>query len=813
MLSGGDTVPMTAQHGGKRHKTKHSVHPHLSQDDKRLLAKVYAESIASSMKARANPTTELTPEERANFRATAEAVVNAKTDEILAGRGIIDKNSIDLNDPRFSTFDKALIEVERSNGQEEAKSNKITDEAVIKAAGEDAAREKAYEILKRQHHSKKIVVKQENFSKLPTSLKNEIAHVATKEVRTEFYKLHDEESDVKTKIQKMLKERLHRLTTAGPKWKIKYFNNIQAYTKQRMNLWNTSIDVKRSAPIFPTLKDGERQQSEIITEFHRYVHILPITTSSIVLIPAVKGITSASIILNKLIELKLVIHVTHNGKETFNIKRDVILIFMPNFYPSFLENSKNKIPILFSLFLDLYRHNPNQVFILSTSDPENELAGSYLTKMFADSNGPIGKPILSMLEPSYIIYPYPRKDLKNGILISGSSEIEDVNLPEDVNDDNNEILQDKTLYMNPRYGDRLGLLLKPKVILNNKLKEADHDIFTIRGKYQNGTQLQLAETGGANCKDLLESESLDKYVVNGKKIILNHNPVTADFDILLVIQLGAGQALLCNSTDSIEPLALHKSDKFVATPTAFNGEVVQLTLSGLVYSIRDPRSAIEIWSDWMNPGMPVLTEDEANFLNALNLRPKILQKMYEGDRKPWTEHLSDFMHTLVVSNCLTDQSLLMKRECNSCRDFLHRAKQFFVDNSFEIDLVRDEQEREAREKYRKYADEVLYSEDNHDSKTQYGIEPDDLKELDAKGVDKTKMNEKRILGDLDLYNDAINNTVNAIIIGVNNKKRTHKFYEISVPTKAGDDVEVHRQAILEKVESLRAKYPDYIFFF
>ena len=813
VLSGGEEVPMTAQHGGDRDEGKHSVNPQLSHEDNRSLAKVLAASITSSMAALGKlPGAEITPEERATINTKADEAVKKKTEEILAGRGIIDKNSIDLNDARFSGFDKALIEVDRSEAKDEARSHGVTDQVVIDAAGEDAARKKAYEILKGKNRSKKIVVRENNFSKLPTSFKNEISHVATKEVRAEFYKILNQETEVQKKISTMLKERLNYVKKNGAKWKLNYFNDIQEYTKQRMKLWNSSIDAKRSAPIFPTLKDGERNSSEMITEFHRYIHILPITTSSIILIPAVKGINSASVILSKLIELKVITYITYRGKVTFNVKRDVVIIFMPNFFPSFLGNGGNKISVLFSLFLDLYKENPNQVFILSTSNPENHLAGSYLTKIFADSNGPIGKPILTMLEPSYIIYPYPRKNLQNGILISGSSEIENVNLPEDINDKNNEFLQDKTLYMYSRYGDRLGLLLKPKVILNNKLDEAVHDIFTIRGKYNDGAQIKLEESETANCEDLIVSGPLDTFT---DKIILNRDELTGGTDILLVIQLGAGEALLCNSTDSIEPLALHKSDKFVATTTAFNGEVVQLTLSGLVYSIRDPRSAIEIWSDWMNPGMPVLTEDEAKFLNALNLRPKILEKMYKDDRKPWTEHLSDFMHTLVVSNCLTDQSLLMKRECNSCRDFLHRAKQFFVDNSFEIDLVRDEQEREAREKYRKYTDEILYTEDERrgDNSAPYGIQPDDLKELDLKGVDKTKQNQKTILGDINEYIDPINSQVKAIVIGVNNKYRTHKFYEVSVPHIEGDSSEKQRTDILQKVESLRAKYPDYIFFF
>jgi len=744
VLSGGEEVPMIAQHGGQQRQEKGDEilnDPSFTSQDKTQIAQALATAVA---------TAEL--EGRTPDEAQGAGVAAA----IAVAQGILDQRATTVADP-----------------------------------------------------TEPLEIKSDNFSRMTTSLKSEIEAVSKSPVRTEFYLLNNPNS----KILSMLKRRLKYVE--DPKWKLKYFNNVKDYTRHRTRLWNESINAKRSAPRFPVVKIHD-DCPETVTEFHRYIHVLPVETSSIILLPPLQTIGEFAKVLDRLLELNILSYSTIHGKDVFHVvKRNAVLIFMPEFYPDFSsptpDTIKHKSLAMFTVFLDLYKNNPNQVFILCTNNRENCSIGTLLTKEFAGSGGPIGKPNLTMLEPSYIVYPYARDGLEKGLLISGSSAKENVDLPKDKGFENNNILQ-RNLRMNPQYGKMAGILLRPEIsLIDKKVKEGNKSkIFTIRGQYQEEPPgLHLFREDVSICPDKLQSDNLDTFINTNFMLDGIHVDDPNDLDsAILILRLDSSEAPFCKSIQDFVPR--HESKKFESNPGAFNGDVVQVELNGSTYSIRDPKH-LEVMADWMNPRMPLLTKSEAEFLNSLNLRPHILQEIFKAS---WTDELSKFLQVMVNSSCLSDHDLLMNRECVSCREFLKKVKQYFIDHSVEMELVREEEESEQREKYKKFAEEIFDTEENE--REQSEISQKEAMDFEMTATDKPGDNKKSKFGELEIFYSTDSNDrkthAHALIIGVNVKTRSHKFYEIAVT-----DGERPRPEIIDdiqrKIEALRAKFPDYIFFY
>lgn len=769
-----------------------------------------------------------------------------------------------LSDPRLTLPDKIAVgQVAVAAATIDSMQGSSKDHS--REAGVTAAISETKRLLERRSSQDAVAPiqqQQTSFSRMTSSLSSEIASISEKPVKTEFYLLN---STTQTPYFKVLNERVQNIVK-NPEWHKKYMPDVNNYIKERKALWESSLNRRMSTEglKFPTIKTTDGPCPETITDFHRYVHILPVSTQTIILIPPLMDLESVDDIIEKLDKLDVLEYTIENGKDKFYVKDKCVLIFMPNFFGELNKVSEMAL-ILFTFFLDLYRDNKNKVFILCTNNSANCVFGTKLANLFADPTGPVNKEIISMLEPSYIVYPYSRKGLQGGILISGSSATENVNFPKTRKLNAFNLTKIRT---DPRYGKECGFLLSTRLTIG-ATEEAALNLFTIRGNYPEGQTLQL-KNPDPKCADILQSKTLDNYRTTKIKL----DKIYPQKDVILAIQVGAGSAKLCgkkNRTKSktvgiglkqgegaiAQPVRtvgrrettqgskVNMFEKFVGHPQAGKSEhVVQVELNGSTYTIRNPtldeKVSARVLADWTNPEMPRLTRGEADFLNALNLRPHILQEIFKGDTKPWEDHLKDFLQTMVLSNCLTDQTLLMKRECLSCRMFLKKVRQYYVNHNIEIDLIRQEEENKIREQYKKDTDEVFFhsadeiisgqatsqasnqvtsdqvasdltSEVSSQVSGQPALTSEEIQDLNKHSRDTTMNNKKTILGELTIYINPTEKTANAVIIGVNTKLRTHKFYEVSIPNM--NNPEENRRGLLDRIKRIKEKYLDYIFFY
>lgn len=117
-------------------------------------------------------------------------------------------------------------------------------------------------------------------------------------------------------------------------------------------------------------------------------------------------------------------------------------------------------------------------------------------------------------------------------------------------------------------------------------------------------------------------------------------------------------------------------ESFIIAPDAFvnNVSYSNLSLGGIEYSIRQPENdVIEDWKELK------FTQDEVKFLNALQISPLVLTAIY-GD-KPWNEELALNMATIVRSNCFDESKLVLHSQCQDSQKFIAKILKYFLDNN------------------------------------------------------------------------------------------------------------------------------------
>lgn len=128
-------------------------------------------------------------------------------------------------------------------------------------------------------------------------------------------------------------------------------------------------------------------------------------------------------------------------------------------------------------------------------------------------------------------------------------------------------------------------------------------------------------------------------------------------------------------------------------------QTVEVKLEGFSFALRMASKSVEV--DWMNG---VFSKDEAAFLNALQLSPKLLKTVF-GEGYQW--RIRKFLTSLTVSNCFKEAALLLKDECDDARRFLRKigfelqkeclanaTKQWGAVKEGKVEVVKNENEKE-----------------------------------------------------------------------------------------------------------------------
>jgi hypothetical protein len=112
---------------------------------------------------------------------------------------------------------------------------------------------------------------------------------------------------------------------------------------------------------------------------------------------------------------------------------------------------------------------------------------------------------------------------------------------------------------------------------------------------------------------------------------------------------------------------VERADIFVPNVSAKNTKAkTTFTINLETYALRTPSQEKTI-DDWKKG---LFTKGEVEFLNKLQLSPRILEETFKED---WKEKLAGFLQTVSVSSCFNEPNLLLTTECEEARLFLKKV--------------------------------------------------------------------------------------------------------------------------------------------
>jgi hypothetical protein len=803
MLTGGESVPIQpSQAGGD------PVDNDFTEEEQNEIKQASATAYAILLKE--NP--------QANEKDITEASINAANTHALKILKLKTENSEEdiLSDATESEKKAAEKAIEISVLNPDFL-NKYPDPEQRKKALHEIAIKAV--LLERKRSNIKIVKAREERAKsnvMTSYLADDIKGIENTTVYTEFYQVNPPEDESKiSNLRNIVTTKFIEINdeVAFKRIKTTMYLDVDKYKYQRTKQWNAVYQAtdKKVSAILPVIQINNIAGNEVFTQFSRFIYCLPYNLERIIVIPAIRGSTDTFVnVLHRLQKIGALTYKKLGGKDTYKIRRGVVIVFMPSFYAKVENTTENMV--LFSIFIDINRTNPNQIFILSESTADNYAVGVFLAKSFSQSDVFKISP-LTMLEPSYIAYPYTRTGLNGGFIVSASTDAEKVNMPASIGRYNFGL---KDLHSHKSYGSALGLAVKPSTTGVELFIEGAEGVFTIRSTKNAHTLLNLERAVGyppGPCDGLLQSASLDKFLkpqffadrvqINGVKS-----------NALIVIQLNSrgDHNPLCTSALTEAPSPLHKDDRHKSSDNVVQSEdKVHIDIKGNTYTIRVPSIDNKVDENWLKGEY---TKDEAEFLNSTNLRPGVLHEVFG---ESWQSDLEKFLTTLVVSECMSDVSLLTNRECYNCRQFLEKVNVYFINNSLQLDLIKEEDDRRADTEFRKYADE-LYGDEEDEPKVLPSI---GIASIDARNATAEELiSRKQVFGDISSYKHKGNaenpqNERRAIIIGVNKKTGMYNFYVVSTLSNHTDaDKDKEDDELVKKVKNdLPIKYKDYVFIY
>lgn len=631
------------------------------------------------------------------------------------------------------------------------------------------------------------------------NIKNQLSKLETYRVHSEFYTFPETIPVESTYLLSGINERLTRIQKNTNSWVQSMLESINDYKIQRKSLWENVLKNtgNKVAPNIPINNIQQVGQNEIFTQFSRYIHCLPIITESIIVIPPIRGdILKFHKAINRLQRMKALKYEKRDGTDIFTVKKNTVIVFMPSFFTDIAQTPMNML--MFSLFLDIHKSNANQVFLLSQSSADNYAMGALFAHNFGAKNSTNSSNLtnITMLEPTYIIYPYKRMNIPNGILISGSTELEKINMPK-LHAYTLEDLKGDT-----KYGKTMSIAFKPSLLETQPngvpFEEGASAMFTIRSySKQDDTipiNLEGTNTGIKSCDGLLTDDpkffARNGFFVNTVNVLPEAKDLetTTAKDTILVIRLNPTNEYVQLCREDVVQQGGRGKDftKFKSSPKAVKQGVYheQIDINGAVYNLRFPDDRVK--NDWLQK---IFTSDEAEFMNSIHITPQILNTVF-GDK--YMENLVNFLDTLIGSKCLTDTSLLMNSECVNCRDFLKRVNSYFLQVSLDRELVEDECSTQSKQST------VLKKEINMAGVTEHGDS--------FKGA---KTNFKMI--DPYIKIDSNSTTREAEIIGLNTILGNYKWFTISV-LKTGNET-ADKAAIQRKIDELKKTYGHYKFIY
>lgn len=558
------------------------------------------------------------------------------------------------------------------------------------------------------------------------------------------------------------------------------------YIEHRNNEWNYLNNDKQSSIKKPQITTNPRKIDENITEFDQYAYCLSKPTanieSHIITIPPINGNTK--IFANVLKRLEKIGALTYNKDAyEFKIKNNITIIFMPPFYNfnSVLEEYNNNIK-LFNTFIDIWNSNINKIFVLSVSNSNNYVLGAWLFNKLVKKNMDNKWP-LTMIEPSYIVYPYRHNNSKPFVI--SEFNIENVDFALMLNTCKN--------IKNTKHFSIVVRKQKSQTINSDDIIK----ITSLNPTNSNATPGFLANLSYSNekCNGLIETNlnliSISNPFYIQKQTVDYKIGVSIIFVINLNINIKNYKPLCSSSSEfNVDDDNLHIPNSNAEK----SGDKEQIIIQDNIYSIRMPTNDI-ITKNWEEK---IFTKDEADFLNVTFLRPKILEAVFGTE---WTLYLKEFLYTLTTSKCMKDISLLTNNECYNCRKFINKVERYLTQSN----IKKENMQNNYHDRGFKKENEPIEN-----------IQGDNIKE-----AINTELQNRKLSFNLISSYDHINivpqpnappkqiEVRSAFITAVNNKNKSYKFYIISVPKT--DNNKNDDKNLMNKLDELKNKYKNFTF--
>jgi hypothetical protein len=484
---------------------------------------------------------------------------------------------------------------------------------------------------------------------------------------------------------------------------------IQTYTANQKKLWqrvskggtfvssaSNAVTMKRCA------KTGTLGTLESFG-FHRLIRIVPSTTEVIVVIPPLQGRIA---LLNAAIDQLFSFGYLNKALDGTAVLRDNIeLVFSAPIYalneaePAASAFSLSNNALILYTILKLKNLGGERVTALADFRQESLVAGCMLNyygtgKTMRPDTEDSDDSVVNMLEPSYVIYPWER-DGFDGILLSASLSAE-ATLPTTRGSDITMPLADylKTNYISNFYTINPDASARTEdSIANGYLKFRCFGALGDPSMEIPNLKQPDPKTSCRNLLSVMEMKDLSptqmRYLTYAKlgKDDAIRSPVMSIFRLLPSRRGTTGYEPSCESVgESLRTVALQRLKMFTPAKISVppSQEMKEIQVGSRAYEIRALKPG---QTDWANL---VFTEEEADLLNDLNLRPTILEDIFSTN---WRNMLDRFLKSLVNSNCFEDKYLLTRKECLHAREFVSAVHDYFMLNDARLtETFRDEGE-------------------------------------------------------------------------------------------------------------------------
>jgi len=682
--------------------------------------------------------------------AQVQAIKNSR----ISAKGIHPENMThEEEEALINTTDPVEIAVGQIAREKAIKQAKETKSSLnLKSVGDEAAAQS----IKNSRNSKGSLRAPRLFPDPTAPLTKEIKKVNSLPVYLEYIPV---ENALDKTYMEFLQQRKAEVSSRSFDERLK--NLMKTYQASQEALWRKGT---LNEPTLPRVNSVKSVKSgEILNTFSRLTYILPNSTKDVFILPPMNGNLDAFIkALQTLKSLDVI-------ESDLRIKENNVIVCTPPFYSLKLEPiDMITNTILFSIVLDITNLNSGQMFVLTQHAAEDYFVG----KMFHGRRGvTTNEPILNMLEPSYILYPYPRMGIK-GIVISSAAHGASA-FPTDSTGK----ITIANILDSKQYGNSRVRTFKP-----NLKVEGATEYFHIRGSLDvtNIPNINLGSCGLANYL-LTDSPSM--------KISVSHT--SDNVGVILAIRLqdaGSPYLPLCTSSHLQQK---DMGEKFTGSSAAHtNPKEVQTAffeIAGSSLQIRRSNKRDIVYNDWSNG---VYSDDEAALLNLIHLKPKIMDKIFppafdnSGNSVgiPWKEWVANFLSTITIN-----KSLKTHRETLIVRNFLEQVRTYFLNHAMKRDLGESDSDDETTRK-------------------KYGLlEPDDVKDIHMETFEKIKDR----WGTLDIKEHVETQNWVASIILVNKTTYKQLYRTIGVPM-AQYSFSKARPALEEKLTKLKNKFPNWI---